>query len=69
MLTPRDLLAEQSYNVVADLKGTEFPLEDARDYFDYHHTAADTFDKVRIDEVRRVVHVITALVFALAQQD
>lgn len=45
------------------------PLQDARDYFDYHHTAADTFDKVRVDEVRRVVQVITPLVFALAQQD
>ena len=45
------------------------PLQDARRYFDYHHTAADTFDKVRVDEVRRVVEVITPLVFALAQQD
>jgi carboxypeptidase Q len=45
------------------------PLQDARDYFDYHHTAADTFDKVRVGEVRRVVEVIAPLVFALAQQD
>lgn len=45
------------------------PLQDARHYFDYHHTAADTFDKVRIDEVRREVELITALVYALAEHD
>jgi Zn-dependent M28 family amino/carboxypeptidase len=45
------------------------PLQDARQYLDYHHTAADTFDKVRIDEIRRVVEVITPLVYALAQHD
>jgi Zn-dependent M28 family amino/carboxypeptidase len=45
------------------------PLQDARHYFDFHHTAADTFDKVRIDEIRRVVKVITSLVYALAQHD
>lgn len=43
------------------------PLQEARHYFDYHHTAADTFDKVRIDEMRRVVEVIAPLVYALAQ--
>lgn len=45
------------------------PLQDARHYFDFHHTAADTFDKVRIDEIRRVVKVITSLVYVLAQHD
>jgi Zn-dependent M28 family amino/carboxypeptidase len=45
------------------------PLQDARHYFDYHHTAADTFDKVRIDEVRKNVEVISSLVYALAQHD
>lgn len=45
------------------------PLQEARHYFDYHHTAADTFDKVRIDEVRREVELITALVYALAEHD
>jgi carboxypeptidase Q len=43
------------------------PLQDARHYFDYHHTAADTFDKVRIDEMRRVLEVIAPLAYALAQ--
>jgi carboxypeptidase Q len=43
------------------------PLQDARHYFDYHHTAADTFDKVRIDEMRRVIAVIAPLAYALGQ--
>ncbi|HKW87498.1 MAG TPA: M28 family peptidase [Candidatus Acidoferrales bacterium] len=45
------------------------PLQDGRHYFDYHHTAADTFDKVHIDEIRKIVEVITPLVYALAQHD
>jgi Zn-dependent M28 family amino/carboxypeptidase len=45
------------------------PLQDARHYFAYHHSAADTFDKVRIDEMRRVVEAIAPLVYALAQHE
>lgn len=45
------------------------PLQDARHYFDYHHTPADTFDKVRIDELRRNVEAISSLAYALAQHD
>jgi len=45
------------------------PLQDARHEFDYHHTAADTFDKVRIDELRQDLEVVSALVYALAQAD
>lgn len=45
------------------------PLQDARHYFDYHHTSADTFDKVRIDEMRRVIEVIALLVYGLAQHE
>lgn len=44
------------------------PLQDARHYFDYHHTAADTFDKVRLDQMRRVVATLVAVVYALVQQ-
>lgn len=32
-------------------------------------TSADTFDKVRIDEMRRVIEVIAFLVYALAQHE
>jgi Zn-dependent M28 family amino/carboxypeptidase len=45
------------------------PLQDARHYFDYHHTAADTFGKVRLNEMKRVSEVIAPLVYALAQHD
>ena len=45
------------------------PLQDAREYFNYHHTAADTFDKVRPDELRRTLEVIASLVYALAQRE
>ena len=45
------------------------PLQDARHYFDFHHTAADTFDKVRIEELRCNLDVISALVYALAQEE
>jgi carboxypeptidase Q len=45
------------------------PLQDARYYLDYHHTAADTFDKVQLRKIRRVVEVIAPLAYALAQHD
>lgn len=45
------------------------PLQDAREYFNYHHTAADTFDKVRPEELRRTLEVITSLVYGLAQHE
>lgn len=45
------------------------PVQDTHRYFDYHHTAADTFDKVQIDEIRRVVEVVAPLAYALAQHD
>lgn len=44
------------------------PLQDARHYFDYHHTAADTFDKVRFEELRRNLMVLSSLVYVLAQE-
>lgn len=43
-------------------------LQDARHYFDYHHTAADTFDKVRIEELRQNLEVVAALLYVLSQE-
>jgi len=45
------------------------PLQDARNYFAYHHTAADTFDKVRAEELRQTLQLIAPLIYALAQQE
>jgi len=45
------------------------PLQEARHYFAYHHTAADTFDKVRPGDLRRNLEVIAPLVYALAQYE
>jgi hypothetical protein len=43
------------------------PLTDSRHYFDYHHTAADTYDKVSPEAMRRSVAILAVLSYALAQ--
>ena len=45
------------------------PIQDSRTYFDYHHTAADTLDKIRPQEFRENVAVGAVLAFALADMD
>lgn len=42
------------------------PLIDTSSYFDYHHTAADTLDKVDPDHLRRHVALMTATAWFLA---
>jgi Zn-dependent M28 family amino/carboxypeptidase len=42
------------------------PIQDTRKYFDYHHTAADTLDKVDRQELRENVVVVSVLAYALA---
>jgi len=42
------------------------PLIDTSTYFDYHHTAADTLDKVDPDNLRRHVALMTATAWFLA---
>jgi Zn-dependent M28 family amino/carboxypeptidase len=43
------------------------PSVDARHYFDYHHTAADTLDKVDPAMLREQVATLAALAYHLAQ--
>jgi hypothetical protein len=42
------------------------PVQDSRFYFNYHHTAADTFDKVNPQHLNENAAVMTVLAFALA---
>ena len=51
-----------------DLKGVPgfSPIQDSRYYFNYHHTAADTFDKVDPRELSENAAVMTVLAYALA---
>ncbi|MDR3416216.1 MAG: M20/M25/M40 family metallo-hydrolase [Nevskia sp.] len=43
------------------------PLLDGRSYFFYHHTAADTLDKVKPDNLRRQVATLAVLAYYLAE--
>ena len=45
------------------------PSQDGRFYFNYHHTPADTFDKVNPRELSENAAVMTVLAYALADSD
>ncbi len=62
--------------VTGDLRGLEeagvpsfTPLIDSSDYFHYHHTAADTLDKVDPDNLKRHVALMTSLTWYLANME
>src|ERR1700761_530010 len=61
-------MSEDAGEDVAFLKGVpQFaPNQDSRFYFNYHHTAADTFDKVNPQELSENAAVMTVLAYALA---
>ena len=42
------------------------PVQDSRFYFNYHHTAADTFDKVDPKHLNETAAIVTVLAYALA---
>ena len=42
------------------------PIQDSRTYFNYHHTAADTLDKVKPKELQENCAVVAALAYTLA---
>ncbi|MFT4112953.1 M20/M25/M40 family metallo-hydrolase [Silvibacterium sp.] len=56
---------------VSALKGVPgfAPIQDSRFYFNYHHTAADTFDKVDPNLLNENAAVMAVLGYALAQAD
>lgn len=43
------------------------PGQDGRDYFDYHHTPDDTFDKIKPEEFRQNVAVYAAFAYIAAE--
>jgi carboxypeptidase Q len=45
------------------------PIQDERKYFDYHHSAADTLDKIDPRELRENAAVVAVLAYALAEMD
>ncbi len=45
------------------------PIQDARKYFDYHHTAADTLDKIDPHELQENAAVMVVLAYGLANMD
>lgn len=42
------------------------PIQDVRTYFDYHHSAADTLDKINPQDLRENAAVVAVLAYALA---
>lgn len=64
VITPSEDAGED----VAFLKGVPqlAPNQDSRFYFNYHHTAADTFDKVNPQELNENAAVMAVLAYALA---
>ncbi|HXS78516.1 MAG TPA: M20/M25/M40 family metallo-hydrolase [Terracidiphilus sp.] len=44
------------------------PVQDSRFYFNYHHTAADTFDKVNKKHLNENAAIMTVLAYALADE-
>ncbi len=43
------------------------PIVDTRTYFDYHHSAADTLDKIEPDNIRRQVAVMAMMAYFVAE--
>jgi Zn-dependent M28 family amino/carboxypeptidase len=62
--------AEETGSDIGPLGGagvpTFAPIQDARTYFNYHHTAADTLDKIDPKELQENCAVVAALAYTLA---
>jgi len=61
-------MSEDAGEDISFLKGVpQFaPNQDSRFYFNYHHTSADTFDKVVPTELNENAAVMAVLAYALA---
>ena len=45
------------------------PIQDSRFYFNYHHTAADTLDKIMPKELAENSAVVAVAAYALADME
>lgn len=64
----RDRLGSGDLSLLEDAGVPSFePLLDTRAYFNYHHTAADTLDKVDPQELKRQVAMLAVLTWYLAE--
>jgi hypothetical protein len=43
------------------------PIVDTRTYFDYHHSAADTLDKIEPENIRRQVALMAMMAYFVAE--
>jgi hypothetical protein len=69
-LRREDILSTGDLHALEDQGVPSFePLIDSSDYFNYHHTTADTFDKVNPDNLRRHVAVMATTAWFLANTD
>ncbi|WUR15591.1 M20/M25/M40 family metallo-hydrolase [[Empedobacter] haloabium] len=69
-LTRRDVLGEGDLHYMESDGVPSFaPHVDTSAYFNYHHTPADTFDKVDPDHLKRHVAVLSTLTWYLANMD
>jgi len=66
VLTPGDDVGEDVMSVVGKGVPGFTPAQDSRFYFNYHHTAADTFDKVDPRHLGENAAVMAVLAYALA---
>ncbi len=65
-----------SQHIGADTAATEkagvpafSPMQDSRFYFNYHHTAADTLDKIVPRELQENAAVVAVAAYALANAE
>lgn len=66
LLEPTPETGEDIANLTLDGVPSFAPIQDSRFYFSYHHTAADTFDKVNPLHLNENAAILSVLSYALA---
>lgn len=66
LLQPTPETGEDIATLTLDGVPSFAPIQDSRSYFNYHHTAADTFDKVNPKHLKENAAIMAVLCYALA---